>query len=157
MPLNVSVFSIKTLFFWCVFIPAVLAGENAPEGSLVLDISNVSSGQGSLRIALYQSSGGAGWNAQPFRVAEINSVTVGKVANYTFELLPFSDYAIKLFHDVNGNKNLDLSESGLPLEPFAFSTGSGQKKQSLLFKDAIIHFGVDDQHLLLNLISIKQN
>jgi uncharacterized protein (DUF2141 family) len=33
-------------------------------------------------------------------------------------------YAIRLFHDVNGNGELDTNPFGIPIEPFAFSNNA---------------------------------
>lgn len=37
--------------------------------------------------------------------------------------LPDGDYAIAIFHDANGNKNLDTNMLGIPKEQIAFSKG----------------------------------
>ena len=37
--------------------------------------------------------------------------------------MPDGDYAIAIFHDANGNKNLDTNILGIPKEQIAFSKG----------------------------------
>ncbi len=154
--MKLSGLDLKILLLSGFLVAPALAEENHHQGNLVLDISNILSAEGTLRIALYQYNRGADWSIEPYRVAEITPVASSIVMQYTFESLPFNDYAIRLFHDLNGNKILDLSESGFPAEPFAISRSPEKKEQSLLLKDAIIPVVLPEQHLMLNLISIKQ-
>lgn len=42
-------------------------------------------------------------------------------AEYTFEELPFGEYAIKLFHDENMDGELDTNFLGIPTEDYGFS------------------------------------
>ncbi|MGV9008344.1 DUF2141 domain-containing protein [Brevundimonas sp.] len=41
-----------------------------------------------------------------------------------FEDLPAGDYAVKAFHDVNGNGRMDANPFGMPVEPYAFSNNA---------------------------------
>lgn len=41
-----------------------------------------------------------------------------------FENLPAGDYAVKAFHDVNGNGRMDTNPFGMPVEPYAFSNNA---------------------------------
>ncbi|NBJ11983.1 DUF2141 domain-containing protein [Microvirga arsenatis] len=43
-----------------------------------------------------------------------------------FQNLPEGTYAIAAFQDTNGNNALDRAPNGLPLEPYAFSNGTGR-------------------------------
>lgn len=157
IPVNPVVFRSYILFITCFLACPVWASVSGTTlAGLMLDVSNIQSSTGSLRIALYSSDGVADWHTEPFRVVEISPVIAGDVVHYAIEALPPGGYAIRLFHDVNSNKILDLSESGLPVEPFAISRGPGKKQQSLLFRDAVIQVDLPEQHLMLNLISIKQ-
>ena len=41
-----------------------------------------------------------------------------------FENLPAGDYAVKAFHDVNGDGEMNANPFGMPTEPFAFSNNA---------------------------------
>ena len=41
-----------------------------------------------------------------------------------FENLPAGDYAVKAFHDINGNGRMDTNPFGMPVEPYAFSNNA---------------------------------
>ena len=42
----------------------------------------------------------------------------------TFENLPAGDYAVKAFHDVDGDGEMDTNPFGMPTEPYAFSNNA---------------------------------
>jgi uncharacterized protein (DUF2141 family) len=42
----------------------------------------------------------------------------------TFENLPAGDYAVKAFHDVNGDGEMNTNPFGMPIEPYAFSNNA---------------------------------
>lgn len=41
-----------------------------------------------------------------------------------FDDLPAGDYAVKAFHDVNGDGQMNVSPFGMPTEPYAFSNNA---------------------------------
>lgn len=73
-------------------------------------------------LALYKNHKQSSWPETPTYTAKIpaNLVKNGQIA-YQFEHLEPGMYAIRLYHDLNGNQQLDLDSNHLPLEPFAFS------------------------------------
>ena len=76
---------------------------------------------GKIMVALYDTaeaySGGV-----PVRAAEVD-VAAGQT-EAVFADLPAGDYAMKAFHDVNGNGRMDTNPFGMPNEPFAFSNNA---------------------------------
>ncbi len=42
----------------------------------------------------------------------------------TFDNLPAGDYAVKAFHDVNGDGQMNTNPFGMPTEPYAFSNNA---------------------------------
>ncbi|THH37734.1 DUF2141 domain-containing protein [Neolewinella litorea] len=104
------------LFFGTATTPPG-GGERA---TLVLQIDNIRSDQGSLWVGIYESENDfldrhrARLVQQPVRAAgsarlAIDELRVGKA------------YAIAVFHDVNDNGELDTNFLGLPAEPYALS------------------------------------
>ncbi len=73
-------------------------------------------------LALYD--GEDAYNGGPSTKAAKIDVTDGEVS-VEFENLPPGRYAIKLYHDVNGNGELDTNMMGLPIEAYGFSGESG--------------------------------
>lgn len=79
---------------------------------------------GMVMIALYDSAAtfngsGAGDSA----VARTAISASGRVVA-TFDHLPAGDYAVKAFHDVNGDGQMNTNPFGMPTEPYAFSNNA---------------------------------
>ena len=41
-----------------------------------------------------------------------------------FRDLPAGDYAVKAFHDIDGDGEMDVNPFGMPVEPYAFSNNA---------------------------------
>ena len=74
---------------------------------------------GKLMVALLQSASDFEQDGDAFRRARI-SPRNGK-ATAIFSDLPYGSYAVKAFHDENGNGILDTNFIGFPTEGFGFS------------------------------------
>lgn len=77
--------------------------------------------QGAVMMQLFDSeasySAGQGVAARRIPVS-------AATANAAFEGLAPGQYAIRLFHDVNGDGELNTNPFGIPTEPFAFSNNA---------------------------------
>lgn len=90
----------------------------APVGSLQVDIAQLRSAKGMLRLCLTADP-----DNFPKCVDDRNAVTRSVPAGQTsvrFGALPRGDYAVAVIHDENGNKKLDTF-AGIPKEGFGFS------------------------------------
>jgi uncharacterized protein (DUF2141 family) len=77
---------------------------------------------GTVMVALFNSTAAFnGGSGQPVASAAIPAS--GRVVA-TFENLPAGDYAMKAFHDVNGDGQMNTNPFGMPTEPFAFSNNA---------------------------------
>jgi len=77
---------------------------------------------GTVMVALFNSAAAFnGGSGQPVASAAIPAS--GRVVA-TFENLPAGDYAMKAFHDVNGDGQMNTNPFGMPTEPFAFSNNA---------------------------------
>ncbi|MDI1327629.1 MAG: DUF2141 domain-containing protein [Brevundimonas sp.] len=96
------------------------ANQTGPaESSLVLTFET-GARTGSVMVALYDS--GTAYDGGP-AVARMAIPASGPVVA-RFENLPAGDYAVKAFHDVNGDGQLNTNPFGLPTEPYAFSNNA---------------------------------
>ena len=101
-----------------VLTAASPASPAAPD-SLTLTF-DVGAGSGAVMVALYDATTYSG--GRPVRVAQVN-VAAGE-RSVTFADLPPAEFAVKAFHDLNGNGRMDTNPFGLPVEPFAFSNNA---------------------------------
>lgn len=77
---------------------------------------------GMVMVALYDSARAfEGGSASPVAATAVSAS--GRVVA-TFENLPAGDYAVKAFHDVNGDGEMNTNPFGMPSEPFAFSNNA---------------------------------
>lgn len=92
---------------------------NAEGAKLTLTVTDIAKHKGSLMIAVHDE---AGYDGQP-KAATALPVT-GDTATASFEGLAPGEYAIKLFHDVDGDGEMDTNPFGLPAEPYGFSNNA---------------------------------
>ena len=100
--------------------------QSADDNKIVLTFET-GTRTGMVMIALYDTASafngeGRGANANE-AVARTAISASGRVVA-TFENLPAGDYAVKAFHDVNGDGEMNMNPFGLPTEPYAFSNNA---------------------------------
>lgn len=77
---------------------------------------------GSVMVALFDSAAAYdGASGQPVAATAVSAS--GRVVA-VFENLPAGDYAVKAFHDVNGDGEMNTNPFGMPIEPYAFSNNA---------------------------------
>ncbi len=76
---------------------------------------------GSVMVALYDSE--AAWSGgAPVAQARVDATTDSPTA--VFRGLPAGTYGAKVFHDVDGDGQMDTNPFGIPTEPYAFSNNA---------------------------------
>jgi uncharacterized protein (DUF2141 family) len=93
------------------------ASQAAHAGDLSVTVHNLQSEQGQIRISLYNRADN--WLGRHYKrvsgPAGAGSVTL------TFTDVPSGEYALALYHDVNGDGKLATNLIGIPSEPVGFS------------------------------------
>lgn len=113
---------IKKTFFAVLF----MAGFAFPtttfaQHTLTVEVSNIKSNKGTIMIALFK--GEAGFPKDDTKAIKKITVTIkDKKATITFTDLKAGEYAFALFHDENGNSEMDSNMFGIPKEGYGFST-----------------------------------
>ena len=93
-----------------------------PTGNLDIKITNVKKIKGFVRIAVFADQNSWLKQSKLSKVLPVNSEScVEKVCQWQIEGVPFGDYGIAVFHDENGNEELDTNFLGIPKEAFGFS------------------------------------
>lgn len=104
------------------FIPAF--AQNKPQaermtGDLHVVVSGFQSATGNVKIALSNSESNYTSKSSAFRGT---SATIeGDKATTVFANLPYGEYAVRVYHDANGNDKLDTNFLEIPNEPYGFS------------------------------------
>lgn len=97
------------------------AGSAAAQtAKLSVTVTGIGDVKGALMMALYDEAG----YGPDTPVAPAMVPVTGKEVTYTFEGLKAGRYAVKMFHDVDGDGKMGTNPFGMPLEPFAFSNNA---------------------------------
>ena len=102
-----------------ICLAAVPAGSDEPLGRITLVATDVPSEAGQVLVSLHDSAADYASEVSAFRIARVPIVAGQAVV--AFDALPHGDYAIKIFHDANGNEKLDTNFMGVPTEAYGFS------------------------------------
>jgi uncharacterized protein (DUF2141 family) len=118
----------KIFIFICLFIPialnAVFANKSVKKnkGKLTLVVVGFKNSEGNVKVALHDKPDtylSRNSNEPAFKAVQLK--IKNKVAYYTFRDIPYGEYAVTLYHDVNENDDFDLNFFGLPAEPYGIS------------------------------------
>ena len=100
----------------------MFADETSEEKKLTVEITNVTSEEGQIILAIYNSS-----ENHDKRIAFLEVKLKPEVDTVTFETsVPDGEYLVMLVHDLNANGKLDTSFIGMPKEPVGLSNYDGK-------------------------------
>ena len=117
-------------------------------GNLKIVISDFGSDQGVVKVGLASTK--EAFEARKSVKEGFTGVTLDikdKRTEHTFENIPYGEYAIKYYHDENGNGKLDANALGIPNEPYGFSNNaravfsppSFEKAKFVFDNDEMVH------------------
>lgn len=88
-------------------------------GNIKIMVENCDPGKGKIMIALHNTKKTFLKKVAPFQRAIVpNSASM---VEYTFEKVPYGEYAVAVFQDDNENMDLDLGKMFIPKEKYGFS------------------------------------
>lgn len=125
----------------------------AQQGQIHLAIEGIEPTEGDLYLAVYtqkdflEEAGIVKGIVLPIRQSAISC---------TLPPLPYGTYAIAVFHDLNGNGQLDRNALGVPTEPYGFSNDVRSKWRAPSFSEAAVQVKQPAQHLRLRVRHWKQ-
>jgi uncharacterized protein (DUF2141 family) len=126
----------------------------AKAATLDVEIHNLQNQKGKLMVGLYGNQADYEQN-KPVRGLRV--AIGGKNMKVQFDDLPTGTYALKLFHDENGNGKLDMSERGIPQEAFGFSNNAPANFGPAKWNDArfILDADAADQSVQMQRLSVR--
>ena len=137
-----------------LLMPLIAHGEDATPvtGVLEIKITNIENGSGTIYIAVLDST--EDWlksdsESKPFRDAT-QAVSSTEDLLVSIEGLPPGKYAVSLFHDLDGDAEMDTNFVGYPKEPFGFSAPMG-KFGPPKFGEAAIEFSGENTSVEITL------
>ena len=115
-----------------------------------MQVKGIKNSEGNIVIGLYNEPEGFPDFDKGFKSGSIKS-SLGEV-DYTFEIIPEGEYGIAVWHDENGNKELDKNLFGVPKEKYGFSNNKFGKMGPPDFNDVKFKVTVDNKtSLIINL------
>ena len=109
------VFVVGLSLLYIGFQNSILAGE------LHITVEGAKNKKGTIQVAVYKPSDD--FPNKNFFIGQRRS-NPGSIVNLIFSDIPEGQYAIAVFHDENGNDELDTNFIGIPKEPYGFSNNA---------------------------------
>lgn len=98
------------------------ASATGARATVTVNFTGIETRSGTINAAVYDTAEAYAGHGRPIRQVQVN-VTGGEASVAIGGLAP-GRYAIKAFHDLDGDGQMDTNPFGMPTEPFAFSNGA---------------------------------
>ena len=126
----------------CFLVTSLLMAqdlENKPNvGNLAILVTGLKNDKGDVKIGLFNSR--ESWDGKEEKYKGAIIKIENKKAKWIIENLPFGEYAVKAFHDEDGDDKVDTNFLGISKERFGFSNNMkvlfsppGYEKAKFLF------------------------
>ncbi len=114
-------------------------------GTLTVQVQGLTSNDGNLRFALFDSK--KNFLKQPIR-AEVVEIS-DQQGTWIIEDLPFGEYAVSAHHDIDGNGKMELHWYGKPKEPTGVSNDAPARMGPPKYKKAKFQFDAPEMTLTI--------
>lgn len=104
----------------------------ASASDLTVTVEGIAKQQGSIMLGLFDEASYKGDGA----VDGANLTVEGTSVTVTFEGLEPGEYAVRLYHDVNDDGEMNTNPFGMPTEPYAFSNDAKGRFGPAKWEDA---------------------
>jgi uncharacterized protein (DUF2141 family) len=108
-----------SFLYYLLFLPWITASETA-DGHIRVKVTDVSKKNGEVMVALFSSPKGFPYETG-YAIQKLKGKAVDGVIELTFPAIPEGTYAIALFHDTNGDGQLNTNFMGIPKEGYGVS------------------------------------
>ena len=134
---------IKMYHYISRFLIALALGQIsfAQNAKLEIEISGISEIKGKIQIAIFNDSEVFPEKGKAYRVEffDVNA----QVMQVVIADLPYNDYGIVLFHDVNSDKVCNLNFIGIPKEAYGFSNNVKPVLKAPSFESARVNLNTN--------------
>ncbi|MEM9938404.1 MAG: DUF2141 domain-containing protein [Pseudomonadota bacterium] len=98
----------------------MLAAPVALASELTVTVDGIETAEGTIVLGLFDEATYKGDGA----VNGANITVAGDTISATFEGLAPGEYAVRLYHDINSDGEMNTNPFGMPIEPYAFSNNA---------------------------------
>ena len=141
-------------FFLFIILPLlatpVSMSQTEATGTITMRFANIEEPEGKMRYGLFRNQEEFLEDGKQFRKGFLE-VTSTEDMLFKLEDIPYGEYSIAVYHDVNGNHVLDKCFMGFPCEPYAFSGGPIGKWRIPKFKSTSFEFNQERLEVVLEL------
>jgi len=141
----------KNVFFTIIAV-VFTAPPFAQSGRIEVTITGIQNTKGTIEIGVYDSKSSFPNYGNAIKVARVPPKKKGSL-KHTFENLPDGTYAVAVWHDVNGNREIDENIFGAPKEAYGFSKNNFGAFGPPNFKD--VSFAIENGEDILLTINLK--
>ena len=127
------------LLFLLLLLPLIGSAQN----KLTVQVVGVTSDTGNIMLAVYDKADG--FLKEGKAVMGVSTKAVSGITELHIDDLPEGQYALAIYHDENGNEELDTNWLGIPKEPIGFSNSKMKAFGPPKFKECAFHFKADKQ------------
>ena len=135
-----------------IFNPLTIAQHNLDQekvGDLTVLIHNLKNNKGEVKIGLFNSEDSYNGKKEKYKGAMLK--VENKQAKWVIENIPFGEYAIKAFHDEDGDDKVDTNFIGMPTERYGFSNNVKGLFGPPSFDKAKFHFDKEEMQIEIKL------
>ena len=107
----------RTFTLSTLIAAGLMMAPSAFASDLTVNVEGIEKAQGTIMLGLFDQA----TYDESGSIEGANLKVEGDRVTVTFEGLAPGEYAVKLFHDVNDDGEMNTNPFGMPTEPFAFS------------------------------------
>ena len=98
---------------------ASLKANHISYAKLCVKVRNVENEGGTLRIGIFNKQ--TGIFSTTYKWDDVKVLNGQSEYTFLIDSLPYDDYAVAVYHDLNDDNDLNANLVGIPIEPFALS------------------------------------
>lgn len=144
--------AMQSLLFVMGFGPTSVLGQGASLGTLHVVIEGIKNAKGQVKVGLEKTA--EEFDQGPLHEARYRGETVaskeGRI-EVRFRDVPYGTYAIKSFHDEDGNGQLNTNFMGIPTEDYGFSNNARGTMGPAKFQDARFELDATEKTITIRL------
>jgi uncharacterized protein (DUF2141 family) len=118
MKKNYTAILIIFSFFITIFQTIHSQPNENTNGDLIIIISGLRNDKGDIKIGLFNSENS--WNGKKDKFRGATLKIKNKKVEWVIKDIPYGEYAIKFFHDENGDDKINTNFLGIPTETYGF-------------------------------------
>lgn len=134
---------VKRMMRIIVFVFLLLPIWVSAQKTLTVQVVGVTSDDGQILVAVYDKE--EGFLKEGNALMGVRAKAVSGMTELHIDNLPDGMYALAIYHDENGNEELDTNWLGIPKEPIGFSNAKMKTFGPPGFKDCAFRFDSDKQ------------